>query len=509
MKATVENDNPRRGLAGFIFLRVPRARLIVWLELATVAYVGLPVLIWILAWLRLPVAVVLAVALPVAAALGWRETRAHFRQARDDREPASIAVWPLMAAALLGVVWGIYSGAGGFAFPNMDWVKHFAVLRDLVELEWPIVYKLDDKTVPFVYYIAYYLPAALMGVQFGWWWACMGLLIWTIVGILIALTWFVLLVGSRPFLAVVYFILANGLDVIGHRLTEGNRIPAGTEHLDWWAGWNLVCFPGHYSQLVWAPQHSLAAWAVTGLLAVQISAGRSLSHAGFLAVLAAFWSPFTLIGMIPLALFAAVREKGRGLISIANIVAVPLFAVFAAYLLSRTDATPKGWVLPNLRDDWLRFALAMFLEWGIFAIFAAELRRSENPRLRGLFWAAVAALALLPLYRLGVFNDWCMRATIPAMFLLWAGVGRSLLRLPFTVESRVLLVLCIFGAMGALTESARSWKTRSTPLPMDAHDHVPYIEADVARQYFGTDTTFFFKHLAHPYKPITPDVRVR
>lgn len=491
-------------VGNFSRLRVGRSRLIVWLELATLVYIALPVMIWVLGWLARPLAAVLALGLVVGLALAWKETRAYFRLAPSgaDGEPVSLPVWPLVGAAAVALIWGVYSGAGGFTYHNLDWLKHFAILKDLITAPWPVVYAIEGKGMPLVYYLAYYLPAASVGSVFGWGWACFTLLVWTCLGTVIACGWFVILVGEKPFLAAVYFIFANGLDFIGERLVTGDPIPSGIGHIDWWAGWTLVNFPGHYSQLVWAPQHSLATWSVTGLLAVQISAGRNLGHAGLVAALAGFWSPFSVLGMVPLAIYAVVKEKGRGLVSFANLVALPLLVVNVVFLLAQTTPLPQGLVMHDVRESWPRFLIFHVMEWGLFALFACELRRSRNPGLRGFFWTALAGLALIPCYRLGFFNDWCMRVSIPSMFLLWAGVGRSLLHAPFTLESRLLLVMCFFGAMGALYESSRSWFSwRSDPPTIEQHDHIPHIGEDFARQYLGSEDTFFFRHLARSYVP--------
>lgn len=493
----------RPGWYRLIRLRVPRRHLIVWLELATFLYVGLPVVIWLLGWLKLPLAVILTAALAAAVGCSWWQTRRFFREAPADGEPPTLPLWPWVGAALAAVVWGIYSGAGGYTFTNPDWSKHFAILRDLTEFSWPVTYQVDERTVPLVYYFAYYLPAAAVGAKLGWSWACFTLMAWTCVGAVIAVSWFVVLVGARPFLAGMYFIFANGMDFLADRLVNGGAVPSGVAHIDWWAGWTFLNLPGHYSQMVWAPQHSLAAWAITGLLTVQLSAGRNLSHAGLLAGLGSFWSPFSLIGMIPLALFALVRARGRGILYFANLVGLALTLTHAAFLLSQNTHLPQGWAVNNWREEWPRFAFFVLFEWGLFALFASELRRSNNPRLRGFFWTAVTGLALIPLYELGMYNDWCMRVSIPSLFLLWAGVGRSLLRQPFSTEWRLLLVMVLFGSMGALLESARSWKTRVPHAPgIEAGQHIPLIPDEFARQYYGTDTSFFFRHLSRPYTPV-------
>jgi hypothetical protein len=43
------------------------------------------------------------------------------------------------------------------------WLKHNAVLEDLIEQPWPIVYQFEGRDVPLVYYVASFAVAARMG----------------------------------------------------------------------------------------------------------------------------------------------------------------------------------------------------------------------------------------------------------------------------------------------------------------------------------------------------------
>lgn len=440
-------------------------------------------------------------------------------------------MWPLLGALGLVGLWSFYSGAGGFSYFTGDWIKHFAFLRDLTERPWPVSYPAGETASPMVYYLAYYVPSAVVGKLAGWWWANLTILVWTMLGAMISALWFVILAGRLPLLAAFCFILANGLDFVGDRLISGGAMQPGTAHLDWWAGFTFLNFPGHTSQLLWAPQHSIAAWAVTGLLAVQLADRRGLGHAGFLVALAAFWSPFTVIGLIPFAVaaFFLHLEPGRvwrvplfrwrsigsvgaflwrrlrKALSVANFCAVPLLACAVLFLASKANDLPSGflWQAHDLRLEWPRLFLFLILEVGVFFIFCRELRRSRKPGLRWLFWTAGAVVLAVPFYKLGDYNDWCMRVPIPALFLMWAGVARSLVSARWHTDTRALLVVCLLGAFGALHETVRTWGPPGFPPPVNYCSHVPELQANVARQYVANPDSFFYRHLARPLgKPL-------
>jgi hypothetical protein len=474
-----------------------RSSCVVFLEGATLAYLSLPVLLWLLGWLRVYLALPLALGLVASAIMAWRQTRRHSSSADFVCTEPDLPLWPFLGALVLALIWGIYSGAGGFTYTSPDWSKHYAMMRDLTEGAWPVTYTIDGESSGLVFYLAYYLPAAAVAKMFGWWCGCLILCLWTCLGTMLALSWFCLLIGRAPLLAAFLFIFSNGLDFIGDRLVRGGPLLPGTEHIDWWAG--LLNLPGHYSQLVWAPQHSLAAWIVTGLLAVQISSQRGLGHALFLIALTFFWSPFTLIGIIPLALYTWIKSRCRGAVSFPNLIALVLIAVSTLFYLSRSHPSPHGflWDLTDLRMEWPRLLLVHLLEWFLFFLFARELRKSENLWLRGFFWVAAGTLLFLPFYSYGYANDWAMRASIPALYLLWTGVIRSLLNPHPDLEVRLLLVLVLFGTFGALHESSKTWNLPHTELVgQEVYPHVPGLDEPYRSQYLGSLDSFFFQNLA-------------
>ncbi len=490
-------------LSRLVGARINRASLIVALELATFIYLTIPALLWIFGWLQLFIAIPLALGLIAAAVHAWKETRRHCLSPDFVSTEQNPPLWSFVVALLPVLVWAFYSGAGGFTPTSPDWPKHFAMMRDLTEASWPVAYTIEGKSYSLVFYLAYYLPAAAVAKIFGWWFGCLALSLWTCLGTVLAVAWFTLLVGRYPVLAALLFIFANGLDFLGQRLVQGGPLLAGTEHLDWWAG--LLNLPGHYSQLVWAPQHSLAAWMITGLLAVELGSGRKPSHALLLVALATFWSPFTIIGLIPLALFAWIRSGNRGIFSFPNLFSLPLFAISGMYFLSRIYPSPHGfiWNIADIRTEWPRLFLAHLLEWIVFFLFAKELRKSVDPWLRGCFWTAGLILLVYPFYSYGYANDWAMRTTIPAMFLLWAGVIRSLLAAKTGTETRILALLFLIGASGALHESSRTWRLPDSNLiSQDMHVHVPGLDEPYRSQYLGKMDSFFFRHLARTPDPL-------
>ncbi len=115
----------------------------------------------------------------------------------------------LAALVLLGI-----SGVGGYGYQDGDWAKHNAVFKSLVERPWPVVYRISSRdSVPLVYYIAFYLPAAYVGKLGGWTMANHALFLWALLGLVLAMLWFVAL--ARRASRLLLFILFSGLDIVG------------------------------------------------------------------------------------------------------------------------------------------------------------------------------------------------------------------------------------------------------------------------------------------------------
>jgi hypothetical protein len=106
----------------------------------------------------------------------------------------------------------------------------------------------------------------------------------------------------------------------------------------------------------------------------------------------------------------------------------PLIAgVTGLYLISRIGGDPNGWNVnyPTVwgRLDYVSLCLFWLLEFGIFAFVCLKSTSVRDRDARVWLWLACAVLTLLPLYRFGVLNDLVMRASIPALFVLWVFVG--------------------------------------------------------------------------------------
>lgn len=382
-------------------------------------------------------------ALAVIAASLWRLRpgrivieRADLRRAMGTAVVAGLFLWACAYLPPLGRTW--------------DWYRHFAMLNELVRHPWPPV---NEETHTFLRYtFAYYLFPALAARLLGEKVIEAAVFLETWIGLWLILVLLLAKVRpARPVLFLVIFLFFGGLTLVGWLLSESAE-PLLTSK-EWWVGDWLFAYESHATLFLWVPQHALP--GLIGILLLLPTQGRSFPPAGvgLLGAAALLWSPFAALGLFPFALAVASGDWRRALLDPGNILsALMLVLPLAVYLLAGAEGIPHefSWNRPG-------FSFAIYLEFvllqvGVFiiALAFAGFRHLRHPAI------VIAVLLLLPLYRVGAFNDFTMRACIPAIALLAIAVAATLSEAPWKWGTglRVLPLAALFavGAAGAVLE---------------------------------------------------------
>ena len=502
-----------------------------WLVWSTVAYLSMPVVIFLLGYLRLAWAIpgVLCTLLTVVAV-----ARGTVPGGARSSIKARHVLLLLMG---IGAVVTMH-GAGGFGVQTWDWAKHNSVLKDLVEYSWPVVYPTEKDTVALVYYIAYYLPAAVVGKVLGWTAANVTLWLWTVLGCTLAGVWLMALSGARWWLALALMVFFSGWDFIGAALrgsAPGDRYWLDNFDMEWWS--RLWSYQSNLTLIAYVPHQAIPGWLLTALLIQGLRHHpRSCPFMGLLA-LSILWAPFITVGLVALMAVwlvchrkqwrSVLVEQCRGL----HLAAVPLGLLLVSYFLARTVAVelppemyPSKKVMamgdfyfimdrkPNAMviTTWL---FTVLLEFGLLAgLVFVSLRK--GPRVdRILLAGAACSLLALPWVHYGAYNDLVMRASIPALFVL------QVLALPLlgggTNISRWLqlatVVVLVLGALNPLNMlrlttswlTGHSWRVVSIP----QYDRIPDMFKQQRKskkllysigQYIGSVDSLFFRVLSKP-----------
>lgn len=517
-----------------------------WLIGATLGYLALPLLIFCLGWLKTPWALLTTLFLII----GFGLVVADFR--RDERLIPAMQPWlrlvtgrglGLTVVACLLLV--ILSGVSGYGYQTGDWAKHEILLQDLVAYRWPVYYDYYGATVGLVYYIAYYLPAAVIGKVGGVGLAMQMLALWTLIGLILAVCWFALVTKRSLPLGLTFFVIFSGVSVVGFFLrfytsldifgaqSDLNSSILETHPALWSATWQ---YSPHVRGLIWVPQHVLPGWLSMGLLLFTLQTTATRNSLWFIWALSALWSPFITIGLVPFLVADLLPRQGttfsvrlRAYLSLPNAIGLGLLLLlgvfFATKLTPITSTVDQelrmGTIFAEVArwDSPLRltalYLLFCFLEFGVYFVLDCYRSIANLPVMRWPYRLAFLWLAGLPLVVLGEHNDLAMRASIPALFFVAVIVGRNGFWLPrSTLVQKILwLLVLLLGAFSPLYEIgyqiARTYQRgdfyelQLNPTRNLAEKYV--LDPTTMQQYAGSIEPFFFRHLAKSGSaPTTP-----
>lgn len=423
------------------------------LELAAIGYLGLPVVVFMLGWLR-----------PPYAAVGtglflfcWFWVLRHRRQIEHPIQPGLI-----LAVTAVAALWVSLSGLAGDFHLNADWQVRMSVLRDLTVGGWPVGYgPVNGQEQILRFPMGYYMVPALIGKVTGLSGAYSAIWAWTVLGTGL----FLLLVGnaagrlSRSWLIPVAVAIGfSGMDIIGWLLFRG-QLPSAGQHIEWWAG--LFQYSSQTTVLFWVPNHAIPAWLAALIVWRHRHTGLAMAPAALLLLCVAFWAPLVAIGAAPLVVLCAVggqpwRSVLRESFQAPVLATLPVGLAFARFLTfgvpaSAVSATAQaGLSIAPLLELVSIFSV---LEWGLLAaLISAAGQRSW------LFWAVVIELLCLPALRFGPGNDIVMRGGIPALtiIMLFATTAFTASRTPKDLRIAIAVVF-LLGCATPLLEFQRAF----------------------------------------------------
>lgn len=429
------------------------------------AYLLLPVLLFLACWLRL------AFAIPALLALGfalWRcrassradqflstsraiplPTHSHqpasgfafgtqFSPASGTAAASPAAGWQhgamlLYCLALAGLfcLWTVPAPVG---LPFWDYAKHDVLLHNLVDYPWPVTFFTETGSATVLRYtLAYYLPPALLAKCLHQWlggeWAQLCLFGWTLLGVWLFFAFVASRVRRWPLalLAVPLAALFGGLDVLAYWGVNGSLHGFGTALVNAWSrpyacGWLIGSTPFAFH---FTPQHALASSLGAVILLDNWHSSRFWRHAALAVVALVLWSPFVAFsfGVIALARLPGKDfwAQWRALCVPANLALLPVLAMLLVFVLSSAQAIPLLWCPAggDVARFAVRYALFAVLEFGLLAALVLAMLSGSRGRWRRLVLAALGLLCTLMFTWVGTSNDLQMRGSnLPMVVLL-------------------------------------------------------------------------------------------
>jgi hypothetical protein len=517
-------------------------RLLILVALTSI-YLVIPVIPFAYGWLKSPfsgMVIVVAVAFIGMSIKSIFGLTGHRQMVHSAHERSVRANTGIILSGFIIAIWLLLSGTGGFGFQNPDHLASNALLRDLIVQDWPITMDIGGETLNVVYYVAYFLPAAVVGKLFGWLAANIVLLMWMALGILLAFVWFGILARvyllKRPSATVwmaLIFCFAGGLDYAALYFVRG-ELPYITFHLETWA--RLFEYPSNTTLAYWVPQQAIAAWLLVSLI-LRTPGTVFVRYVGMTLAVGLIWTPLAVMGLIPYLVIRMIvllhrKELHVDIITVLlSVSALLVGCVHALYLTSNQFKFPVGllWNFVALSTGWPILVEFWLFEFGIlsllvllFLIYGAVSIRRTNTSITFLeavqrcfgiekydlviVVTSLSILTLIPLFKLGYMNDLSMRASIPSLFLLWTFIAKVVIS-PYTQEAEkykdkisatlqaATLMLVLLGFMTSMNELSRSIRFYSFGPP--AQDAIP-DSAESAGEMIertGSNDSFFYRYL--------------
>jgi hypothetical protein len=406
-----------------------------WLFRVTWLYLLIPFVIFCLGWFRL------SIALPVAALMLWVLWKL-WGDSASTNEPFPRMTIPLIAITGL---WVFLSGVGGYAFQNWDHHWRNAILHDLITYDWPVLYSSPERgpVEMLVYYVGYWLPAALAGKLLGWEAANFILFLWTWLGILLTALHLNLKLKTSLFKTTLLLITFSGMDALGTLLLAGDY-PAlwpPIQHLEIWPD-NLQ-YSSFTTQLFWVFNQAVPAWLCIVLIMNRLKRGE----AALTWAVCFFLAPLASIGLLPYLIIEWFEQTCANIKSpLKNVRLDLLFAglliVLTSWLFfsSNSAVQERGFQALAMKDMLMFFLLEGGLLWLLLAP-----RLWREPR-----WMVTGVLLLLiPFVQVGSGRDFVMRASIAPLFYLMVWCGETIFENAAPRSYRIAFVVML--AIGALT----------------------------------------------------------
>ncbi len=439
-----------------------------WIYRLSILYLTLPFILFLFGWVRLTIAI------PLALILIFTLYKLLFT---NYQLPSSL--FPLSSTTiywlLLTAFWLLLSGIGGYTFQNWDHNWRNVVLRDLMNFDWPVYYAQPESgpVKMLVYYVGFWLPAALIAQFTNWQIANFALFAWSLLGLLLVTQQLGNFFKTSNFKATLLFIFFSGLDVLGTLFFAKDypTILPPITHLETWAG-NLQ-YSSFTTQLFWVFNQSIPAWLCIALIvilshkatkylsAVEPETLRSAqsdtrSEIILLWSLCFFFAPLASVGLLPYILIELIKQTDfkspfKHLNPAIILSSIIIFLLSSFFFTANTAAQSRGFQSLPL-DKYLAFFL---LEGGILWLVLAP-SKYKDPR-----WIITGILlAVIPFIQLGSDRDFVMRTSIAPLFYLMLLTGETIFNKSASHVSLLtrysLLALLVLGSLTPLYEINRS-----------------------------------------------------
>lgn len=369
----------------------------------------------------------------------------------------------IIIVALLVAFWVGISGVGGFSYQSDDHTWRNAIFETLVYNKWPVtsIENIDGISIErgFSYYMGFWLIPAIIGKIFGIGIGYFAQVLWAIIGILLFYFGLCILRHKISIWPLFIFAFFSGMDILGYYFTGIDMSTvAQSDHLEWWTQFQ---FSSITTQLFWVFNQCIPAWLVTLLLLLQ----KSNRYIAILLAASMINCTLPFVGLIPFAFYLVLFRKyenespkwkswAKDTFTIENILGGGIIGGISFLFLSKPGSGSDISIFDFSNGGWLVYIVFLGLEIGGIA-FAIYHCHKKNP----LFYIAIIWLAICPLLNIYGEVNFCMRASIPALVVLFICTLQAIeedFKFKHNLQLAVIAVVIAIGAVTPLHEIVRS-----------------------------------------------------
>lgn len=497
----------------------------------SLAYIYIPMLLFYFAWTKLWIGLLCA----ATVFYGMFKLIKTIEETSEQTEDFVIHRKAFLLVLIFLLIICYYCGYGRLTPQAGDWYKHNAVLYDLVNKSWPVRYFNGSENSMLTYYIAQYLTPALVGKIFH---SCkaaeIAMLFWNYLGLVLVYLNLARLLharsGKSQTLVAVGMIFFSGPLLLAHKLQElffpDDLISVTSPH--WLVSLQLsreymLQYSSNFTLLRWVFPQVIVTWLIVMLF---IENRREIQNYVALMLPTLLYATLAFLGLLPLAFASAIWEvvknsrKGNLRIAVSRLfsksnllTAIVQGSVLMAYFYGNvfgdkpTDIGLEFVTYPGI--NLARYFIFVGCMVGIYSLCLLKENRKNL-----LFVVSVFELCILPFFRMGYANDLVMRASIPALFILFIACSSHLIKVFESGQEKcewrtiiLIITLCI-GMVYPIEElseviksdnllaqdSAMEWPT----LEIYASRYNEEVPVDVRYNYYTYDyeDSIFYKYVA-------------
>lgn len=396
-----------------------------WILIATILYIYLPICIFLIGFTKLYVAIPTII---VIIYFGYKMYKDYYTNIKENK--FVIRAWVIIVSLVLTISFTLIMGYGNLFEQPGDWLKHNAVIQDLVLKSWPVYYTEYDECM-LTYYIGQYIIPSIIGKLFSIVRLAEILMaVWGVIGIYLAYLNLIRITKSdndlkqiRTFFVMFFFC---GALVLAQFVLKG--IYENDMYCDWQKHWilakgHMLQYRSNYVMLGWVYPQTIVSWLITILFFENRS---KVNHYVLLFAPALLFGSFNIVAFAFLAVINVIyllatnkfeKKYLKSLFSASNIVSfftlgIILLTYFAGFMSSRKPGVLKLRLEEyDLSDIWV-VVIFLFFMVGIYAICIFKETKDI------LFYSSLLGLCIVPFFTMGLHNDWVMCVSIPFLFVL-------------------------------------------------------------------------------------------